>query len=273
MQLVALQINSQVSWTENQVQIANLLHRLPDERPCLVLLPENFACMGSTDDFRRVAENLGSGRIQRQLGEWAREFGIWLVAGSLPTLTPQMNRLHDTSLVYNPQGELVDFYHKLHLFDVELAEDKVWYRESDTFAAGTHTTVVPTPLGGVGLSICYDLRFPELYHLLRQRGADILLVPSAFTQSTGQVQWLPLLQARAIENQCYVVAANQCGLHSGNLETWGNSMIICPWGNVLALQGAQPGLISAKIDLQKHQHIRKTMPVIRHARFTPAWRE
>lgn len=273
MQLVALQINSQASWTENQEQIAHLLRRLPEERPCLVVLPENFACMGAATDYQKIAENLGSGRIQRQLSEWARTYGIWLVGGSLPTLLPQMNRLHTTSLVYNPQGELVDFYHKLHLFDVDLPDSRGRYRESEIFSPGSHTTVVASPFGGLGLSICYDLRFPELFHLLRQRGADILLVPSAFAHETGQTHWLPLLQARAIENQCYVVAANQCGSHPGNRETWGHSMIICPWGNVLALQGVQPGLISAAIDLQKHQYIRKTMPVLRHARLTPVWRE
>lgn len=273
MQLVALQINAQADWSHNRAQIAALLQRLPVERPCLVLLPENFACMGAALDYRQLAEPVGSGPVQHQLSEWAREFDIWLVAGSLPTQVPGELRTHTTSLVFNPQGELVDFYHKLHLFDVDVEDARGRYRESDSFMAGHDTCVVPSPFGGLGLSICYDVRFPELYRLLRQQGADILLVPAAFTKVTGQAHWLPLLQARAIENQCYIVAANQCGCHDGNRETWGHSVIIAPWGDVLAQQGTQPGVIAAALDPQKTEHIRKSMPVQLHARLTPAWRE
>lgn len=273
MQLVALQINAQADWLQNRAQIATLLQRLPVERPCLVLLPENFACMGAPQDYQQLAEPLGSGRVQRQLSEWAKEFGIWLVAGSLPTLLPQQNRVHTTSLVFNPQGELAGFYHKLHLFDVDVADARGRYRESDAFMAGHETCVVASPFGGLGLSICYDVRFPALYQLLRKQGADVLLVPAAFTKVTGQAHWLPLLQARAIENQCYIVAANQCGSHDGNRETWGHSVIIDPWGEILAQQGHQPGLIAASLDPQKIEHIRKTMPVQLHARLTPVWRE
>ncbi len=273
MQLVALQINAQADWLQNRAQIATLLQRLPVERPCLVLLPENFACMGAPQDYQQLAEPLGSGRVQRQLSEWAKEFGIWLVAGSLPTLLSQQNRVHTTSLVFNPQGELAGFYHKLHLFDVDVADARGRYRESDAFMAGHATSVVASPFGGLGLSICYDVRFPALYQLLRQQGADVLLVPAAFTKVTGQAHWLPLLQARAIENQCYVVAANQCGSHDGNRETWGHSVIIDPWGEILAQQGYQPGLIAASLDRQKIEHIRNTMPVQLHARLTPVWRE
>jgi Predicted amidohydrolase len=273
MQLVALQMNAQTDWLQNRAQIQALLQRLPVERPCLVLLPENFACMGGITDYQALSEPLGSGPVQRQLSEWAKEFGIWLVAGSLPTWVSQQNRSHTTSLVFNPQGELTGFYHKLHLFDVDVADARGRYRESDTFVAGDDITVVPSPFGGLGLSICYDVRFPELYHLLRQHGADVLLVPAAFTKVTGQAHWLPLLQARAIENQCYVIAANQCGTHAGNRETWGHSVIIDPWGEILAQQGSQPGLIVATFDPQKTEHIRKTMPVQLHARLSPAWRE
>jgi predicted amidohydrolase len=273
MQLVALQLNAQADWSQNRAQIATLLQRLPVERPCLVLLPENFACMGATPDYQQRAEPLGAGPVQQQLREWAKAFNIWLVAGSLPTLLPQQSRVHTSSLVFNPQGELTGFYHKLQLFDVDVADARGRYRESDSFLAGNEAHVVASPFGGLGLSICYDLRFPALYQLLRQQGADVLLVPAAFTKVTGQAHWLPLLQARAIENQCYVVAANQCGSHNGSRETWGHSVIIDPWGDILAQQGHQPGLIAASLDPQKIEHIRKTMPVQLHARLTPVWRE
>lgn len=273
MQLVALQMNTQADWSLNRAQIVSLLQRLPVERPCLVLLPENFACMGTTQDYQQLAEPVGAGPVQRQLSEWAREFGIWLVAGSLPTRLPQQTRVHTTSLVFNPQGELAGFYHKLHLFDVDVADARGRYRESDAFMAGQEAHVVASPFGGLGLSICYDLRFPALYQLLRKQGAEVLLVPAAFTKVTGQAHWLPLLQARAIENQCYVVAANQCGRHDGNRETWGHSVIIDPWGAVLAQQGQQPGLIAATFDQQEMEHIRTTMPVQLHARLMPVWRE
>jgi predicted amidohydrolase len=273
MQLVALQLNAQADWSQNRAQIATLLQRLPVERPCLVLLPENFACMGATPDYQQLAEPLGAGPVQQQLREWAKAFNIWLVAGSLPTLLPQQSRVHTSSLVFNPQGELTGFYHKLHLFDVDVADARGRYRESDSFLAGNEAHVVASPFGGLGLSICYDLRFPALYQLLRQQGADVLLVPAAFTKVTGQAHWLPLLQARAIENQCYVVAANQCGSHNGSRETWGHSVIIDPWGDILAQQGHQLGLIAASLDPQKIEHIRKTMPVQLHARLTPVWRE
>ncbi len=273
MQLVALQLNSQADWAVNQSKIQTLLEQLPAARPCLVLLPENFACMGTTKDYQQLAEPVGSGKIQRQLSEWAKQFDIWLVAGSMPTLVPQKHKVHTTSLVYNPQGELAGFYHKLHLFDVDVADSRGRYRESDSFVPGSLTQVVSSPFGGLGLSICYDVRFPELYHALRLQGAEILLVPAAFTKVTGQAHWQALLQARAIENQCYVIAANQCGQHEGGRETWGHSMIIDPWGDILALQGTQPGVISAAFDPQKTEHIRKSMPVLQHARMKPVWSE
>jgi len=273
MYLVALQMKSQADWTQNAAQVESLLQRLPLERPCLVLLPENFACMGTPADYQQLAEEVGSGRVQQQLSLWAQTFGIWLVAGSFPTKIPQQSRVHTTSLVFNPQGELAGFYHKLHLFDVDVADARGRYRESDSFIAGDALCVVDSPFGGLGLSICYDVRFPELFHSLRLNGANVILVPAAFTKVTGQAHWLPLLQARAIENQCYVIAANQCGQHGGSRETWGHSVIIDPWGEVLAQQGSQPGVIAAPLDVQKLESIRQSMPVQLHARLTPDWRK
>jgi len=221
MKLVAIQLNAQADWLLNRQQIADLLAQLPSERPCLVLLPENFACLGTTAEYQQIAEPLGEGPIQQQLADWARQWGIWLVAGSLPTRVVGETRLHTSSLVYAPDGTLQGHYHKLHLFDVDVADGHGQYRESASFAPGERWQVVASPFGGLGLSICYDVRFPELYRQLRVAGADILLVPAAFTYVTGQAHWLALLRARAIENQCYVLAANQCGVHGGGRQTWG----------------------------------------------------
>ncbi len=271
--LAALQLNSGPLWARNRAQIAAWLARLPPERPCLVLLPENFACFGGSGDYQQLAEPLGQGAIQRQLAAWAREHGIWLVAGSLPTRVAGEQRVHTTALVYDDEGRLCGHYHKLHLFDVEVEDAHGRYRESDSFLPGRDYCVVPSPFGGLGLSICYDVRFPELYRTLRQAGADVLLVPAAFTRITGQAHWRPLLQARAIENQCYLVAANQWGRHAPQRETWGHSLILDPWGEPLAEQAEGIGLLHARLDVQRLTTIRSRMPVLSHARMTSGWKK
>ena len=275
MKLVAIQLNSGAEWLHNRREIAALLAELPAERPCLVLLPENFACLGTVSDYHSLAEPLGQGPIQHQLSAWAREHGIWLVAGSLPVRSsdPTEARVHTTSLVYDAEGRLQGHYHKLHLFDVQVADGHGSYRESASFVAGDDWQVVESPLGRLGLSICYDLRFPELYRRLRVAGAEVLLVPAAFTKVTGEAHWLPLLRARAIENQCYVVAANQCGHHGGSRQTWGHSVIIDPWGVVLAEAADKPDLIQAKLERSLLEQIRADMPVMGHARLRHGWGE
>lgn len=273
MKLAVLQLNSQAQWEPNRQQIAALLMRLPAERPLLVLLPENFAALGSTADYQAIAEPVGEGPIQQQLASWARQYGIWLVAGSLPTQAASAERLHTTTLVYDADGQLRGHYHKLHLFDVDVADGHRRYRESDSFAAGNACQVVSSPFGGLGLSICYDVRFPELYRRLRVAGAEILLVPAAFTAVTGAAHWRPLLQARAIENQCYLLAANQGGEHDGGRRTWGHSLIVDPWGRVLGELDDEPGVLIATLDPQLILQVRTDMPVLEHARLTGAWRD
>ena len=271
--VVAIQLNGAADWQRNRQQIAFQLAALPARRPCLVLLPENFACLGGPADYQALAEPLGEGPIQQQLAAWAREYGIWLVAGSLPTLCPGETRVHTTQLVYADSGVLQGHYHKLHLFDVAVADGHGSYRESASFVPGEQWQVVASPFGDLGLSICYDLRFPELYRQLRAAGAQILLVPAAFTKVTGEAHWLPLLRARAIENQCYVVAANQCGTHVGGRQTWGHSVIIDPWGQVLAELEDDIGVIHAELDPRYLNKIRHDMPVLRHARLRNGWRD
>ena len=272
MEVVALQMTATADWPTNQATLNRLLATLPSQRPLLVLLPENAVLFGSRDAVVNNAEVLGEGPIQAQFSQWAKQLGIWLVVGSMPTRSAQSAALNASCLVYNEQGLQVGHYHKLHLFDVEVADSHGHYRESDTFSPGDEVSVIDSPFGRLGLSICYDLRFAPLYGALRERGADILLVPAAFTRVTGQAHWQPLLQARAIENQCYVVAAGLYG-ETGSRQTWGHSMIINPWGEIKACLPDGEGLISSVVDRALLAEIRRQIPVAQHARFSAAWRK
>jgi deaminated glutathione amidase len=266
MWLCAMQLISGRHWADNRAQIARLLAELPPARPLLVLLPENFALFGERQGYLDGAECLGEGPIQSQLASWAQEHGIWLVAGAMPTRIPGSTHIHTSSLVFDPAGARRGHYHKIHLFDVDVADNHGRYRESETFSPGQEVSLTDSPFGPLGLSICYDLRFPELYRRLSAQGARVLLVPAAFTAVTGEAHWEPLLRARAIENQCYVVAANQGGSHETGRQTWGHSMIIDPWGRVLACQDAGPATVLVKMDPGLVDELKRTMPVLQHAR-------
>ncbi|MGO4999781.1 carbon-nitrogen hydrolase family protein [Oceanisphaera sp. W20_SRM_FM3] len=272
MELVALQMTATADWSTNRATINRLLDQLPSQRPLLALLPENAVVFGCRDALLNNAETLNEGPIQAQFSQWAKKYGIWLVVGSMPTRIEHSARFHASSLVYNDQGQQISHYHKLHLFDVTVADAQGSYRESDSFAPGDELSVVDSPFGRLGLSICYDLRFSSLYGALRERGADILLVPAAFTRVTGQAHWLPLLQARAIENQCYVVAAGLYG-ETGARQTWGHSVIIDPWGEIKACLATGEGLVSAALDTEQLAAIRRQMPVAQHARLSAVWRK
>jgi predicted amidohydrolase len=270
MWLAAIQLVSGRRWQDNRVRIDAELAALPKERPLLVLLPENFALFGERQGYLDGAETIGEGPIQAQLAEWARHYGIWLVAGAMPTRMPTTiagsEHIHTSSLVFDPSGKLKGHYHKIHLFDVDVADNQGRYRESETFSPGREPVLVDSPFGPLGLSICYDLRFPELYRQLTRAGARVLLVPAAFTAVTGEAHWEPLLRARAIENQCYVVAANQGGTHETGRQTWGHSMVIDPWGRVLACQPTGRATVLAQMDAGLVDELKRTMPVLSHAR-------
>lgn len=245
----------------------------------LLLLPENFAVLDG-GPLAQFAETEGdtAALLQGFLRTQARMHKIWLVGGTLPLrnrplqagqLQPEFlgdGRVRPASLVYNPQGEQVARYDKMHLFDVQVADKQANYAESRSFEAGDRAICVDTPLGRVGLSICYDLRFPELYRRLLEQGAELLTVPSAFTQVTGAAHWEVLLRARAIENQCYVLAANQGGVHNPTRETFGHSMIVDPWGRVLARHEKGEGFAIAEIDLEELHALRSRMPIQSHRR-------
>ncbi len=239
----------------------------------LVLLPENALVFGGGKDYLTNAEQLGRGPIQQELGRLAAKYQCYLVCGSFPILSDEPNRVYTSCLVFNPLGQLETWYHKLHLFDVDVADGKGSYRESSTFKPGDKLSMFNLGNIRVGLTICYDLRFPEMFHQLALEGAQVILVPAAFTYTTGAAHWLTLLKARAIENQVYIVAANQGGEHANGRKTWGHSCIIDPWGDVVETAEFGEAMLAAELDVALIDGIRRDMPVATHARFEPSWRK
>lgn len=264
-----LQMTSSPSVKENLGTARSLLERARSAGAVLAVLPENFAIMGRKEREKlAVAEPAGEGPIQGFLSRSAAELGLWIVGGTIPLkLANEPNRVAAASLVYDAQGACVARYDKIHMFDVDVVERSERYRESATTAPGSEVKVVSTPLGTLGLSVCYDVRFPELYRALQAQGAHVLSVPSAFTAPTGRAHWELLLRARAVENLCYVLAAAQGGVHASGRETYGDSMIVDPWGHVLArVPEPGPGLAVAEIDLTLQSDLRTRFPALSHRR-------
>lgn len=265
--LVAVQMVSTPEPEQNFARLNKLLQQLPEHGPTLVVLPECFSCFGGSDKLNlALAEAKGDGPIQSRLSELARQHGVWLCAGTIPIATDHPNKFTASSLLFDAQGESVSEYQKIHLFDVQVQDSTGHYQESATTQAG-HKVVVArdTPFGHIGLSVCYDLRFPGLFQAMGE--VDVITIPSAFTDKTGRAHWAPLLTARAIEKQCYVVAANQGGLHANGRETYGHSCIISPWGTTLDRVAKGEGIAQAKLEAESMQGIRKAMPVAKHNRF------
>jgi nitrilase len=215
-------------------------------------------------DKRAVAEPQGSGPIQDFLAETARRLGMWIVAGTVPLGAGGDGRVAAASLVHDSQGNCAARYDKIHLFDVDIPGKAERYRESAHVAPGSQPVVLETPVGRLGLSVCYDVRFPELFRQLSAAGAQILTVPSAFTAPTGRAHWETLLCARAIENLCYVVAPAQSGFHPNGRETYGDSMIVDFWGRVLQRLPRGRGCIVAQIDLERQAEVRRNFPALEH---------
>jgi deaminated glutathione amidase len=229
---------------------------------CVVALPEVFVWRGVKKQEREAAEPI-PGPTSEWLADLARELGIFLLGGSILEAIPGTTKAYNTSLLFGPEGSLLASYRKIHLFDVDLKEG-VSTRESDTRAAGDQVVVAETPLCPMGLSICYDLRFPELYRRMMARGARLIFVPSAFTAYTGKAHWEALLRSRAIENQAYVVAPAQFGKSPNSFETHGHSMIIDPWGKILAELPDGAGVIRAEVDLDYLTKVRTELPCLEH---------
>jgi deaminated glutathione amidase len=227
----------------------------------LAALPEYFCIMGMRDtDKVGVREAAGDGPIQNFLSNTARKHGIWIVGGSAPLVSADPGRVRNSSLVYDAEGRLAARYDKIHLFGFQMGEER--YHEAGTIEPGDTPVTVDTPFGRLGLSICYDLRFPELYRAMKD--VDIILVPSAFTETTGRAHWETLLRARAIENLAYVLAPAQGGRHANGRETHGDSMIVDPWGTVLDRLPRGAGVVIADVNLDRMQGLRRNLPALSH---------
>ncbi|MYN47105.1 carbon-nitrogen hydrolase family protein [Pseudoduganella sp. FT93W] len=259
--VAAIQMISSPSVADNIATARRLVTEAAAGGAQLVLLPEYWAIMGHSDsDKVAVAEPLGQGTIQDFMAGLARELGIWLIGGTLPLASHDAAKVINTTLVYNPQGEQVSRYDKIHLFGFSKGSES--YDESRTIVPGTAPGVFEAPFGKVGMSVCYDLRFPELYRAMGPLA--LIVVPAAFTYTTGQAHWEILLRARAIENQCYVLAAAQGGLHPNGRRTWGHSMLIDPWGVVKAVQAEGEGVVQGQIDAAYMDSVRSSLPALKH---------
>lgn len=241
------------------------LKQLAKQGAKLVLLPENAVVFGSKADYKQHAEPLGYGEIQQQLSAMAKQYHLWIVVGSMPIV--RGNDISTTCLVFSHDGECVAHYDKMHMFDVDVDDQHGRYRESEIFSPGDQLVVVDTPVGKLGLAICYDVRFPHLFSELRAKGADVISLPAAFTASTGEAHWEILLRARAIETQCWLIASAQTADHPCGRETWGHSMIISPWGKISAELKREVGTLIGDIDHRITNSVRVNMPVYTHARY------
>ena len=266
MKVAAIQMCSSDVVATNLATAGRLLAEAAAAGAALALLPENFAFMGRSErDRLAVAEADGVGPIQEFLAATAARLGITLIGGTIPLrVAADPGRVAAASLAYGPDGARAGRYDKIHLFDVDLPDGGGAYRESAGTFAGTGTEVVASAAGPVGLSVCYDMRFPELYRLLAARGAQLLTVAAAFTVPTGEAHWHVLLRARAIENLCAVVAAAQWGEHANGRRTYGHSLIVDAWGHVLAELPGGEGFALADVDLARQATLRKEFPALTH---------
>jgi predicted amidohydrolase len=267
--LVAVQMCSTPDVDVNFAMLNEELKKLPENRPTLVVLPECFACFGASDKaLLAIAETSGCGPIQQKLRELAKKYALWLVAGSIPLKTDNPDKFTASCLLIDDKGEIKHEYQKIHMFDVQVADNTGSYAESRSTQAGNQIVVADTPFGKLGLAVCYDLRFPGLFAQMSELSQlDVIALPAAFTYATGEAHWQALLAARAIENQCYVIAANQSGIHANKRHTFGHSCIISPWGETLVQISHQPGIVQSQLDNTLLADIRRKMPVNQHNKF------
>jgi nitrilase len=259
--IAALQMVSGPRVADNLLTAGRLVEEAVAQGAQLVALPEYFPIIGAADADRvRAREDFGQGPIQDWLAETAQRFGVWIFAGSIPLTATVNDKMRNSSLVFNPQGICVKRYDKIHLFGFKKGDES--YDEAAFIEAGKELAAVDTPFGRIALSICYDLRFPELYRALAP--VDLILMPAAFTDTTGRAHWEILLRARAIENQCYLLAVGQGGKHENGRLTHGNSMIIDPWGEILDRKVKGPGIVIADLDHARIAEIRESLPALAH---------
>lgn len=270
--LSVVQLTSVPDVAQNLASITNILLSadLQTDEDHLVVLPECCLFFGGGDSqqLTLAKDTSSSKRLISDLANIAKQFNIYLVAGSIPLLTDaNPNKFTNSCCVFTPDGQMISQYDKIHLFDVTVEDNSGSYLESRFTQAGDKVVTTQLPFATLGLTICYDLRFPELFRALTKLGAQIITVPAAFTQVTGKAHWQSLLQARAIENQVYIVAAGQSGEHQNGRQTWGHSMIISPWGQILAELPEGEGLVSANFSLDEINKVRASIPVAAHNKF------
>lgn len=272
--IAAIQLNSQPDLNTNLEMCKNSINDAAAKGADLVALPENFAYMGNEWEKYLKGDRI-SDAVHKHLPKWSKEAGVYIMAGGFP-VRADSGKVYNRSMISDPDGNIIAQYDKIHLFDVTLSKEET-YRESDTVEAGRTEPVVcditATKNGQehslkVGLSVCYDLRFPELYRLLAYKGAELIFVPSAFTEPTGKAHWEVLLRSRAIENTLYIAAPAQTGLHGDKRKTYGHSMIIDPWGQILQNAGSEPGMIQAEIEPSVIQRVRTKLPSLNHRVFS-----
>ena len=265
LKIAAIQMVSSASLQQNLVTAERLIKAAAADGAQVAVLPEYFCMMGLKDtDKVHAKEKLGSGPIQEKLAAITKDSGIYLIAGTIPLEAKDPNKVLNTTLIFSPDGKRVGRYDKIHLFGFQTSTER--YQESETIEAGEQPGIVKISINGadwtLGLSICYDLRFPELYRALGQ--VDCHIIPAAFTYTTGKDHWEILLRARAIENQCYVLASAQGGIHQNQRRTWGNTMLIDPWGNILATLPEGEGFISGVLSKDKLNEVRSKLPALAH---------
>lgn len=260
--VAAIQMVSAVSVQDNLDQAGALIAQAAEGGARLAVLPEYFCLMGRQDtDKLAISEEPGHGPIQEFLSEQARKHGIWLVGGTVPLRSPDAERIYNACLTYGPDGGVCGRYDKIHLFGFQRGDEE--YDESRVIRPGDNTPqVLELPFGLMGLSVCYDLRFPELFRAWGE--VDLMVLPAAFTYTTGSVHWEVLLRARAIENQCYVLACAQGGKHESGRRTWGHSMLIDPWGEILDCLPEGAGIVSGQLDRRRIDDVRQALPALRH---------
>ena len=265
MKIAALQMVSTPDVARNLDVAASLIDEAARGGAELVALPEYFCLLGRRDtDKLAVAEDDGAGPIQQLLADCARRSGVWVVGGTLPMRTADPKRVRNSCCVYAPDGQRVARYDKIHLFAYDNGNEH--YDEGRVLEAGQVPVAFEASGLRIGLSVCYDLRFPELYRALARPPCDLLCVPSSFTHTTGLAHWELLLRARAVENQCYVIAPAQGGVHENGRRTYGHSMIVGPWGEVLAQRDEGPGVVAADVDVERINAVRKQLPALTHRR-------
>ncbi len=267
MKIAAIQMTTGTNVERNLERAGALLTEAAAAGTAIAALPENFAFMGHGDaDKRRVAEDAGAGPIQDRLAQLAQQLKLWIIGGTIPLRNGGDGRVAAASLLFDANGKQVARYDKIHLFDVDLPGRNETYRESAHVAPGANAVVVDTPAGRLGMAVCYDIRFPELFRAMSAQGAEWFVLPSAFTAPTGRAHWETLLRARAIENLCWMVAPAQSGFHENGRETYGDTLIVDHWGHVITRLPRGEGFVVADMDRQAQSDVRQRFPSLTHRR-------